>query len=217
MRVPIPPSLVVAAVVAASVCMSATTTSAAAILDVIGGELVGARDVQVGGTLYNVRFDDSTCVNAFDGCDAVSDFPFDNFEDALDAAQALLDQVFIDGPAGLFDTEPFAITGCSSGFLCRAFIPYDVDGVGLFSVPSAFAQNHIDEAMDGPFTLVGIAPAQIFSDLDNAVLAVFSPARTMDVPAPGTLWLFGVGLAGLAVARRQRRPARPQSMSSAAM
>ena len=54
-------------------------------------------------------------------------------------------------------------------FDCRAFIPYDVDGVGLFSVPSAFAQNHIDEAMDGPFTVVGIAPLQIFTDLDSQV------------------------------------------------
>ena len=90
-------------------------------------------------------------------------------------------------------------------FNCLAFIPYEVDGVGLFSVPSAFAQNHIDETMDGPFTVVGIAPLQIFTDLDSAVLAVFSPARTVDVPAPGALWLFAAGLAALTVARRPRR------------
>ncbi len=208
MRMPIPPSLLAATVVAASVGMSAVSASAAAILDVIGGQLVGARDVLVGDTLYNVQFNDGSCVDVFDGCDAVSDFAFDNSDDAVDAAQALLDQVFIDGPAGLFDTEPFAITGCSSGFLCRAFIPYEVDGGGLFSVPSAFAQNHIDEAMDGPFTISGIVPLQPFTDFDNAVLAVFSPARTVDVAAPGALWLFGVGLAGLAVVRRRPSTSR---------
>lgn len=207
MRFPKLKSRLAAAAVAAGIGLSAGAAQAVAILNVVGGQLTDAQNVAVGDTLYDVRFDDSTCVNVFDGCDQVSDFPFDNADDAVDAAQALLDQVFIDGPAGLFDTEPFAITGCSSGFLCRAFIPYAVDGVGIFSVRSAFAQNHLDEAMDGPFTIVGIAPLQPFTDFDNAVLAVFSPVGTVDVPAPGALWLFAVALAGLAAANTARRSA----------
>ena len=205
MRMPNPPSLLAAAVVAASVGLSAAAASAAAILDVIGGQLVGARDVQVGDTLYNVQFTEGSCVDFFDGCDAVSDFPFETNDDALVAAQALLDQVFIDGPAGLFDTEPFAIAGCIGDFVCNAYIPFEVGNGGAFSVRSTFARNHIDEAMDDPFTIIGLTPQQPFTDFDTAVLAVFSPARTVDVAAPGALWLFGVGLAGLGLMRRRHR------------
>ena len=47
----------------------------AATPDVVDGELVGASDVLVDGTLYDVKFQDGTCVDLFDGCDEVSDFP----------------------------------------------------------------------------------------------------------------------------------------------
>ncbi len=205
MRMPNPPSLLAAAVIAASVGMSSVSASAAAILDVIGGQLVGARDVLVGDTLYNVQFTEGSCVSAFDGCDAVSDFPFENADGALEAAQALLDQVFLDGPLGLFDTETFTIAGCSSDFLCDAYIPFEVGDGGAFSVRSAFARNHLLETDDSTFTIIGVTPWGPFTEFDTAVLAVFSPARTADVPAPGAFWLFCVGLAGLAIARR--RPA----------
>lgn len=208
MRMPTPPSLVAAAIVAASVGMSAAAASAAPILDVIGGQLVGARDVLVGDTLYNVQFTEGSCVSAFDGCDAVSDFPFANADDALEAAQALLDQVFLDGPLGLFDTETFAIAGCSSDFLCDAYIPFEVGDGGAFSVRSAFARNHLLETDDSTFTIIGVTPWGPFTEFETAVLAVFSPARTVDVAAPGALWLFAFGLAGLAVVRHRPSTSR---------
>src|SRR5262245_843905 len=68
------------------------------------GILTGARCINVGGVLYDVDFRDGTCVEVFNGCDEASDFlaatggtrPF---------SQALLDQVLLDSPAGLFDTH----------------------------------------------------------------------------------------------------------------
>ena len=213
MRMPNLPSLLAATIVAASVGMSAAAASAAAILDVIGGQLVGARDVLVGDTLYNVQFTEGSCVGFFDGCDEVSDFPFENADDALEAAQALLDQVFLDGPLGLFDTEPFATTGCIGDFICNAFIPFEVGDGGAFSIRSAFARNHLLETDDSTFTVIGLTPEQPFTDFNTAVLAVFSPARTVDVPAPGALWLFGAALAGLAIARRRSSLATRQTVS----
>jgi len=35
---------------------------------VVGGELVGATNVNVGGTLYDVQFVEGTCVDLYDGC-----------------------------------------------------------------------------------------------------------------------------------------------------
>jgi hypothetical protein len=41
--------------------------------------------------------------------------------------------------------------------------------------------------------------------LDSATLNVFGEADAVPVPEPGTLTLLGVGLAGVAMARRRRK------------
>src|ERR1041384_1037176 len=68
------------------------------------GYLTGARNVTVGGALYDVEFKDGSCVEQFDGCDDASDFLFPTTEEATPALQALLDDVFVDSAAGLFDS-----------------------------------------------------------------------------------------------------------------
>jgi len=73
------------------------------------GQLLGASSVDAGGTLYNVEFLDGTCIDLYSGCDEVSDFTFQSFGAAQLASQALLDQVFIDGVDGLFDSDPTLI------------------------------------------------------------------------------------------------------------
>jgi len=65
--------------------------------------------VAAGGPLYNVEFLDGTCIDLYSGCDEVSDFTFQSFGAAQLASQALLDQVFIDGVDGLFDSDPTLI------------------------------------------------------------------------------------------------------------
>ena len=59
------------------------------------GLLTGALNVDVGGTPYNVQFLDGTCATVFGSCIG-SSYTFHNAMDALTAAQALLDQAFID-------------------------------------------------------------------------------------------------------------------------
>lgn len=77
----------------------------AVMLQVTGGILTGATGVNVGGTLYSVSFQDGTCAELFSGCDSDADFLFNQVTGNL-AAQALLDQVFLDGPDGPFDSAP---------------------------------------------------------------------------------------------------------------
>jgi hypothetical protein len=36
-------------------------------LNVVGGQLLGASNVDVGGNLFNVQFLDGTCIDLFDG------------------------------------------------------------------------------------------------------------------------------------------------------
>ena len=84
----------------------AQSASAATILVNANGQLTGATGVNVQGTLYDVSFTDESCVTVYEGCDEVSDFLFTTQSAATAASQALLDQVFVDGPSGLFDTVP---------------------------------------------------------------------------------------------------------------
>ncbi len=106
--------------------LSLVSSSAfAATLNVVGGQLLGASGVDVGGTLYNVDFHDGTCIALFNGCDEVSDFTFQTEESALLASQALLDQVFLDGVAGSFDSFHLLASVCfEEESDCTIITPY---------------------------------------------------------------------------------------------
>ena len=105
---------VVAALYMAIFAVGVMTSSAYAtvILNVTGGQLTGAQNVVVSGTLYDVTFVDGTCIALFSGCDAVNDFDI-SVGAANAAANALIDQVFKDSGLGLFDTDPELTSGCS--------------------------------------------------------------------------------------------------------
>lgn len=193
----------------------ATEAPAAVVHNVLGGQLVGAQNVDVNGTLYDVSFQDGSCTALFDGCDnAASDFAFTTLGDALAAAQALLDQVLLDKPEGAFDTDPSTIAGCGSAFVCLAFIPYDPTGPGPFSLDATAAQNNDDPALDVALSIGGASPDLDFGSIENFTWAVFTatgvdlpPSPPADVPAPGALLLLGFGLAGLGLATGRGRPA----------
>ena len=84
----------------------------AATLNVIDGQLHGASGVLVDGSLYDVQFLDGTCIDLYNGCTDVSDFTFPTSASAILASQALLDQVFLDGVDGQFDSAPSLTNGC---------------------------------------------------------------------------------------------------------
>jgi hypothetical protein len=99
-------------------------------LDIVGGQLLGAFDVDLNGSLYDVTFVDGTCVGLFDGCDESSDFFFQDYASAEDASRALLDSVFSDiyqypHPLGTFDSDPGLTSGCSYSNYCEIYTPYD--------------------------------------------------------------------------------------------
>ena len=169
----------------------------AATLNVVGGQLVGASGVDVSGTLYDVEFVDGTCIDLFDGCDEPSDFTFSTQGSATAAAKALMDQVFIDGIDGLFDSNPGSTFGCTGSIECDVWTPYKSNMSGL-SV--GVALNWV--LNDGYHVQTGKIPS-----FDTSFSSVVF-ARFTQVPEPSTSLLFTLGLIGMSSFNKRRRVSR---------
>jgi hypothetical protein len=173
---------------------------AAPILQVVGGKLTGAKGVDVGGTLYDVEFLDGTCIAVFSGCDATADFTFTTPAGAAAASQALLDQVFLDVPAGNFDSDPSLTQGCGNPIICVIDTPNLLPATGVVSSSASTNFNSV-----GPDP-VGGSLFSIFldtGDLNAVTWARWSPA-VQSASEPGTIAILGAGLLALVMTRRRR-------------
>jgi len=184
----------------------ATVSSArAATLNVVGGQLLGASGVNVGGTLYDVQFLDGTCAAVFSGCDnAATDFDFTTLAAATAAAQALLDQVLLDGPSGSFDTDPELQFGIEHEVFGVTIVPY-AHNTAMGAITAA-AVNRAGLTPD--FTSTGaISPNFDLTPITTDVFAKFSPAQVSPVPVPAIFPIFAavMGLFGFVCWRRRCR------------
>lgn len=191
----------------ATLCFVSTSGSAAT-LNVVGDKLMGASGVDVGGTLYDVEFSNGTCADLFSGCAEGVGFNFTTQNDALVAAQALLDTVFVVDVYD-YDGEPRLTNACGSTGRCTTIIPYARDEPRNNELQYAAAQNDVLERDDYTFSYQGhmywIAadPGFMFSGNSSAWnWAVFTPTP---VPEPSTALLVSLGLVGLAGRRKRSR------------
>jgi hypothetical protein len=165
----------------------------AAILQVSGGKVTGAVGIDIEGALYDVAFREGTCIAVYGGCPEGSDFPWLDFP----AAQALIDQVFIDSAIGLFDSVPSLVFGCEDPTQCTAVLPLHL-GVQIGFIIGA---HNVDESSEDRIRSVGFHLGLDTTDDPALVWAVFTPSR---IPEPSALVLLLVGLAGLGFSRRKR-------------
>jgi hypothetical protein len=179
-------------------------------LIVSGGELIGAADVNVGGTLYNVEFADGTCAELFSGCNEATDLPFATMSAANQASQALLDQVFV----GAFDTDPSLARGCEDSALCAVSTPFGTPGltpgpnVGVFQ--ESVANNSTSELEDLVVNDLASITGDDTRDDDDLVYARWTIQQEPPngAPAPGVLSLLALGLVGLGWSRHKRAGSR---------
>lgn len=147
------------------------TASAEPILVLESGTfLLGARNVDVGGILYDVAFQDGTCVAIFTGCDQPADFTFQTADAAALASRALLDSVFV----GLFDQNVFLIKGCEDqDDYCSAFTPWRLHPTNTNNVEGVIAQNNYYEISDLTYSTQFSRTATDTSTLPNVIWAVW--------------------------------------------
>jgi hypothetical protein len=106
--------------------MAGGAQAATLIVSAETGQWLAASGVLVDGWFYDVGFIDGSCVMLYSGCDQDTDFTFSSAADDGAASQALLDQVFLDGPSGNFASVPSLTNGCGPGAPngCILMIPY---------------------------------------------------------------------------------------------
>ncbi len=178
---------------------------AQAALVVESGELAGATDILVGDELYIVTFRDDTCAALFLGCNDDSDFVFHTPEEAVIASQALVDQVFINGPLGDFDADPELLIGCEWIVACTILTPYE------FRPPSPFGEFFGAAVATNWHDLPGASPddtaytsLNIDADLTTYGSWTYAVWKPKKVPEPPSALTVGLLLGILTMFRRRQ-------------
>ncbi|MCG6856711.1 MAG: VPLPA-CTERM sorting domain-containing protein [Salaquimonas sp.] len=173
---------------ASAVMLMAVSGAAGATKNIVGGQLIGATGVDVGGTLWDVSFEDGTCAGLFGSCEN-SSFPFATATLAETAAEALLSQVL----TADIRADPTQVNGCSNTTnysQCSIVIPVSVSGLSL-----AIRSMNIFNTGYGSNTANFMGVNADTGSSTATTFAVFSQATS--VPLPAAIWLLGSGVAAL--------------------
>jgi len=172
------------------------------------GELIGAKNVSVNGSFYDVTFTAGLCSDLFNGCDETSDFTFQDLPSVTAAMTALRDQVFGGVFEGsIYDTDPTTVSGIGSVFSGLSFdsllwTPYEFRTDGSNNIRTlAFGNN------SGAATDIIIGPGgglNIFFPSDSPFAWAVWSESSVSVPEPSSIALLALGIIGLGFANRKK-------------
>ena len=194
--------------VIAALAFASTSSAATLIFD--GTNILGATGVVVDRISYTVNLTDGTCADVYGTC-SKSAFDFSTQARATDAAQALLDQVYLPAVNQAHHGFYFrSIEGCGSSDDCETFIAYDT---------GSYPANHVNPERDydnvAMAVLENITPSYVgigveAPPFDDTTLfnyenyARFTPdGLPIPEPATWTMVICGLGWVGGAMRRRK--------------
>lgn len=167
------------------------------------GDVTGATGLLIDGALYDVDFVNQRCRDLFAGCRGEGPFPFTTEAAAIEAGQAIRDQVFRNETGALQMTiDEFA--PCIGG--CYVLVPYALvpSGTQFLSVIVGLFDN--PHRTIGPVA-IGYGLPITYAPVGRYPYAVFSapyPVPQIPVPASGLMLATAAGALGAA---RRFRPA----------
>jgi hypothetical protein len=162
--------------------------------------LLGAENVEVNGALYGVAFVDGTCASVFGVC-APASFAFGSQADAVDAAAALLAQVFVANP--IYDDEASLTNGCGPDVdACNIFTPYALTSATPPFVTVARMINH-EFATSG--SVNPVSNNELTFDTTDRDTVTWARWTLVSVPEPPAAALLTLGLLALLSIGAQRR------------
>ncbi len=168
------------------------------------GILMGANNVDVNGTLFDVRFVDGLYDTVFP---IQPYWVTNNLQNYYDIELSLTDSVFVDSSAGAFDSRPELTNGCSWHEYCQILTPiYEYVDNGIQRFNSTGVVNFIGES-DSEYPVIGDRSVD-YSNIyiyDYIVWAVWTPSVVAAVPEPSTYAMLGLGLLGIMRMRRRQQ------------
>ena len=159
----------------------------------------GVSGLLVGSQVYNVSFQQGSCLDVFEDCDDAGEFDFADSASARAAAEALADYLTVND----YFWPYYIPTGCSISCFIR--IPFAVDITPDPVFPDfPFIDVLFWEIADtGGFEnwFVGDDRDEYYSDPFDRLYARFT--LVSEVPLPASVLLLAGGLAGLGALRRR--------------
>jgi hypothetical protein len=189
--------------VACAFVVTANASASPTLLVDSNGILVGVKNLDVSGTLYDVAIGDGSCNSLFNGCSSGA-FAFQTVGTARSASDALFNSLL----TAEFYNMPSRTSGCTSTIDCFIAIPYEVStGSGGFQATAAciFAPG-IGNGSGG----CGVSARADFDSSESSLsgnrvtFGRFQLAAPTDIPEPSSLALFGLAMGGLAFNRRRK-------------
>lgn len=182
---------------AASAFAVSAQSSATPIISVNGdGALTGVHNLDVDGTLYDVRFADGSCNSLFNGC---SSFAF--------TTDAALNRGYVSLAEQVLQNDFYNINGCASRDSCNIRFLYRIADTGVIGYFLIRQSNGVYGAtpLGSHGSLAGYADVDTtnFPTSTYGIFALAAPDDPASVPEPSSIALFLLAMGGMAAKRRR--------------